>query len=218
MTKHLSESERRRQILRSARTEFVRKGYQDARVEDVAREASLSKGAVYFYFPSKRELFMALVLEEHEQTYALLEEAESDASPALMRLLKLGWTYIDHFAGADTPPRVNLMMCELAMRDDDIREECQAIHHRFVGALARIVAQGVSEGSFAAADPLAVAEMLKAMIDGFAGQAAIGVEVDRERLISDGFKMILRGILLDPTQAERFAQSSAVVETTGAGS
>jgi AcrR family transcriptional regulator len=216
MTKHLSETERRRQILRSARNEFVRKGYQDARVEDVAREASLSKGAVYFYFPSKRDLFMALVLEEHEATYALLEDAETDDSPALVRLLNLGWRYIDHFAEADAPPRVNLMMCELGMRDDDIREEVQAIHHRFVDALARIVAQGISEGSFHAADPLAIAEMLKAMIDGFAGQAAIGVHPDRQRLVTEGFQMILRGVLADPGQATMLSQSSAVAATTGA--
>ena len=62
MTKHQSESERKAQILTAARDVFVARGYADARVEDVAKKAGLSKGAVYFYFPSKRHLFMALVL------------------------------------------------------------------------------------------------------------------------------------------------------------
>ena len=61
MTKHLSETERRAQILRAARSVFIEKGYLAARVEDVAKQAGMSKGAVYFYFSSKRELFLALM-------------------------------------------------------------------------------------------------------------------------------------------------------------
>ncbi len=217
MTKHLSETQRRRQILRSARAEFVAKGFQDARVEDVAREASLSKGAVYFYFKSKRDLFMALVLEEHEQTYAILDASEQDLRPALVKLLELGGGYLDHFARKDAPPRVNLMMCELGMRDADIREECQAIHHRFVDATARIVAQGIAEGSFRSADPLAIAQMIKAMIDGFAGQAAINIELDQQRLVGEGFKMILRGILKEPDEANRLLEARAALAMMAPG-
>ena len=90
------------------------------------------------------------------------------------------------------------------MRDDEIRAECQAIHQRFVDAVTRILAQGMSEGAFRLTDPHAVAQLLKAMIDGFAGQAAIGVPPDRARLTTEGFRMILRGILADPDLADRF--------------
>ena len=90
MTKHLSETERKSQILRAARGVFIEKGYLAARVEDVAARAGLSKGAVYFYFTSKRDLFMALVQEEHENTYGFLEEAEEDHRPAVVKLLDLG--------------------------------------------------------------------------------------------------------------------------------
>lgn len=203
MTKHLSETERRSQILRSAREEFIRKGYQAARVEDVAKRASLSKGAVYFYFPSKRALFMALVHEEHENTYSFLDKAEQDPRPALVKLIDVGRRYLDYFAGLKTPPRFFMMMCELGIRDEDIREECQAIHERFVGAVTRILAQGMSEGSLRMQDPHAVSQLLKAMIDGFAGQAAIGMRPDQDVLVRHGFGLILRGILADPAQADQ---------------
>ena len=64
MTKHQSETDRRNQILRSARAVFIERGYLDARVEDVAKRAGLSKGAVYFYYESKRHLFLTLVQED----------------------------------------------------------------------------------------------------------------------------------------------------------
>src|SRR5690606_12558349 len=111
------------------------------RVEDVARRAGLSKGAVYFYFASKRDLFLALVREEHENTYSFLEQAEQDARPATIKLLDLGRRYLDYFAGLKSPPRFFLMMGEQAIRDEEVREEVIAVHERFVDALTRILAQ-----------------------------------------------------------------------------
>lgn len=195
MTKHLSEAERRSQILRAARAVFIEKGFLAARVEDVARRAGLSKGAVYFYFSSKRHLFLALVQEEHEATYSFLDQAEEDGRPAAIKLLDLGQKYLDYFAGLKSPPRFFLMMCEQGIRDDEIREECHAVHERFVDAAARILAQGMAEGAFRQADPQAVAQMLKALIDGMAGQSAIGLRPDKESLVTDGIQMILHGIL-----------------------
>lgn len=195
MTKHLSETERRNQILRAARAVFIEKGFLAARVEDVAARAGLSKGAVYFYFPSKRHLFMALVSEEHENTYGFLQQAEEDVRPAIVKLLDLGLKYLDYFAGLKSPPRFFLMMCEQGIRDDEIREECQAVHQQFVDSATRILAQGMAEGAFRESDPHAIAMMLKAMIDGLAGQSAIGIRPERDRLMTDGLQMILHGIL-----------------------
>ena len=195
MTKHLSEAERRSQILRSARSVFIERGYLAARVEDVAKRAGLSKGAVYFYFSSKRELFLALVNEEHENTYSFLDQAELDGRPAAIKLLDLGKKYLDYFAGLKSPPRFFLMMSEQAIRDSEIREELHAVHHRFVDAATRILAQGMAEGTFRELDPLAVAQVLKAIIDGMAGESAIGIRPEAERLSTHGVDMILHGIL-----------------------
>jgi AcrR family transcriptional regulator len=42
---------------------FSKKGYHDARVDEIVTESSTSKGAVYFYFPSKQKIFLAIVDE-----------------------------------------------------------------------------------------------------------------------------------------------------------
>lgn len=195
MTKHLPEPERRAQILRAARAVFIERGYLAARVEDVAARANLSKGAVYFYFETKRDLFLALVREEQEQTYSFLDAAESDARPATVKLVDLGQKYVGYFAGLKSPPRFFMMMCEQAIRDDEIREELQAVHQRFVEQVTRVIAQGIAEGAFRDIDPMAAAQVLKAMIDGLAGQSAIGVRPDTVRLSTDGLRVILEGLL-----------------------
>lgn len=195
MTRHLSEVERRAQILRAARAIFIEKGYLAARVEDIAKRANLSKGAVYFYFESKRAIFDALVDEEHAITASFLEAAERDTRPAQVKLVELGRKYLDYFAGLKSPPRFFLLMSEMAIRDEDTRRRANAIHQRFVERIAEVIEQGVREGTFAAYDPVAVGMVLKALIDGLAGQSAVGVRPDVARLSSDGLRLILMGLL-----------------------
>lgn len=52
---------RQADILDAAYDEFARHGFADARMEDVARGAHVSKGTVYLYYPTKQALFEALV-------------------------------------------------------------------------------------------------------------------------------------------------------------
>ena len=53
--------ERPDEILRAALTEFVTHGYGATRIEQVARLAGVAKGTVYLYYPSKEDLFKAVV-------------------------------------------------------------------------------------------------------------------------------------------------------------
>jgi TetR/AcrR family transcriptional regulator, fatty acid metabolism regulator protein len=77
MSKNDSEStqETRTRILEAAVKVFATKGYHDAKVDDIVGEAQTSKGAFYFYFPSKQDIFLAL-----SDTFAeLLESKVSEA-------------------------------------------------------------------------------------------------------------------------------------------
>ena len=198
MTRHLSEIERKAQILRAARAIFIERGYLAARVEDIASRAGLSKGAVYFYFTSKREVFDALVDEELAITASFLVEAEKDERPAVIKMVDLGRKYLDYFAGLKTPPRFFLLMSELAIRDEDLRKRVNAVHEQFIVATERVIAQGIQEGAFRDYDPRAVALFLKAFIDGLAGQSAVGMRPDVDRLANDGIRMLLTGLVVSP--------------------
>ena len=46
------------QVLDGARTVFLRDGFEGASVDDIVREAGVSKATLYSYFPDKRLLFM----------------------------------------------------------------------------------------------------------------------------------------------------------------
>lgn len=62
------------QVLDGARTVFLRDGFERASVDDIAREAGVSKATIYAYFPDKQLLFLEVArCECHRQT----EEAEA---------------------------------------------------------------------------------------------------------------------------------------------
>jgi AcrR family transcriptional regulator len=195
MTKHQSEAERRTQILAAARTLFVERGYLAARVEDIARKAGLSKGAVYFYFSSKKAIFEALAEQEYNRTIAFLLQAEAAPIPASQKLMIMARQYLDYFSGLEDPPRFFLLMTEMAIRDEAIRENVQAIHSRYVQGLAAIIAQGSEEGIFRPVDAESLSTLLKALIDGISGQAAAGMRPDVARLTTAGMGILLHGLL-----------------------
>ena len=71
--------ERKHRILDAAAELFIHYGYDKTTVSDIAREAGVSKGAIYLHFASKDELFEGLLIREM-MTYQKnwLERIESD--------------------------------------------------------------------------------------------------------------------------------------------
>jgi len=59
--------EREQRILDAAANLFVHYGYDKTAVSDIAREAGISKGAIYLHFKSKDELLEALIIRETER-------------------------------------------------------------------------------------------------------------------------------------------------------
>jgi len=54
-------------ILRAASSVFARKGYYETRMDDIALEAELAKGTIYYYYKSKDEIFVHLLERESEK-------------------------------------------------------------------------------------------------------------------------------------------------------
>lgn len=79
---------KRRQIIEGARRVFIEKGFDAASMNDITREAGVSKGTIYVYFANKEELFEALIEEERSTIFANLYEAlkqQDDIRDALLR-------------------------------------------------------------------------------------------------------------------------------------
>ena len=61
MSKHMPAEERKQMILAAAMKVFSETGYIGSSVDDVAKEAGISKGAIYWHFKNKDDLFKSLL-------------------------------------------------------------------------------------------------------------------------------------------------------------
>lgn len=66
---------RRAQLLEAARVVFVREGFHAAGMDDIAEKAGVSKPVLYQHFPSKRDLYMALLDSGKEELIESVTEA-----------------------------------------------------------------------------------------------------------------------------------------------
>jgi AcrR family transcriptional regulator len=74
---------RRRQILDGARRAFARHGYTGATVAKLEEETGLSRGAIFNYFSSKQDLFVAIAADVNRRYTGLLGEGVDSALRAI---------------------------------------------------------------------------------------------------------------------------------------
>lgn len=86
--------ERRATILTAAEKVFVSKGVGLATMDDIAREAELSKGTLYLYFDSKDELFLEIAVRAVREIVDLFVAAEAHGGTGYERIRRLLEAYI----------------------------------------------------------------------------------------------------------------------------
>lgn len=77
---------RRVVILEAAARAFDRVGYGTASLSEIAREAGVGQGLIYFYFRTKQALALAVIEEQNSRTFAAMRK-ESDAATSPMTAL-----------------------------------------------------------------------------------------------------------------------------------
>lgn len=85
---------RPQELLDAALALFVEKGFAATRIEEVAQRASVSKGTLYLYFPSKEELFKAVVRQKLSSLIAegvQIADAHAGSSADLLAMLLQTW-------------------------------------------------------------------------------------------------------------------------------
>ncbi|MFI5838322.1 TetR/AcrR family transcriptional regulator [Catenuloplanes sp. NPDC051500] len=66
MTRAEMQEHNRRKVIAAARVEFLARGFRDAKIDDIAERAELTRGAVYSNFTSKRALYLTVLLSALE--------------------------------------------------------------------------------------------------------------------------------------------------------
>jgi len=170
---------------------FSRAGYEAASVAQICEQAGVSKGAFYHHFPSKQDVFLAILNEWLYDLDARLENARIKDETVPQSLLRMAETIGGVFkvAGGQLPMFMEFMV--QASRDQAVWNAAVAPYRRYQQKFADILAEGQQEGSI---------------------RLDVNVHTAARVLISFAVGILLQGVV-DPEAADWQAVATSGVQT-----
>ncbi len=141
------------ELLEAALDLFVEKGFAATRSEEVAARAGVSKGTLFLYFPSKEELFKAVIVKNLSGRFTEwnreFEAFEGTSADMLRYCMRIWW---ERVGATKASGLTKLMMSEggnFPALADFYRQEVVRPGHEL---LRRILRRGIDSGEFAPVD------------------------------------------------------------------
>ena len=142
------QSQRKEQILDAALHVLVQNGYEQARMDDVVQSSNLSKGAIYWYYKSKKEMYLDLVNFWVKRYSVILNHiVEEEASPS-RQLKDLFQFFIDQYETDPQPFAALTEFWSMAQKDDEFNTKLQKVYTHFLELIEDIILRGVQSGEF----------------------------------------------------------------------
>jgi AcrR family transcriptional regulator len=138
----------RGRILRAARTVFGARGFHAATIEEVAEEAGLSNGAIYYNFGSKGDLFFALMEERQEERIRHMRQTLTSSARDGERDVALDAEARDATRGLKESREWRLLLFEFvahAARTPSLAPKLREHKRRFRTALAELLEERLAE-------------------------------------------------------------------------
>jgi AcrR family transcriptional regulator len=195
------EQHRRAQILNGAMACFARQGYRATSMDDVVRECGLSMGAIYSYFGSKEELFLALSDDRANQTLAYLNDLFRRPGPMADKTREA----VDYFfwlLSDELIPlaRVNVEFMTEAAKSPRVKERqerrCESVRQ----FLRWLLSEAQRDGEIRAdVDIAAAAELMLSLNEGILLLSASGLRGVNLEALKPAYLSLLNNGLSDPT-------------------
>jgi AcrR family transcriptional regulator len=187
--------ERRKQILEAALAVFGQRGFHAANVSDVAAQAGVSQGTIYWYFESKEELISAAILsfleELAEGSLAAIETGETASDK--LRALAASMEQI-----GDSASHLFTMFLEF-WASSSRREEAATLWMdlltEYKDVFVQLVNEGIATGEFRQVDAEGVVWAIMAAYDGLAAYAMLKPDLDIVRVSQAFTDALLQGLL-----------------------
>ena len=134
----------RYRILNAAINIFSQKGYHNTRVDEIVAAADTSKGGVYFYFPSKQDIFLGLVDEFANLLTQRITKAIEQHSSGIQRVDAALQACLDTFQ--EYRKLAKIFLVQAIGLGLVFEEKQQQIHARFVEIVKAHLDQAIEEG------------------------------------------------------------------------
>jgi len=142
-------------ILEAAFYLFIKNGFSNTKIIDIADAAGVGKGTVYEYFPSKEflfaEVFRSRIIEAYRSVESILA-VPGTAAEKLESLARFESEILASF-GDDLHILPDMMMHSKEAIKDSIHQEIMDLWNMRYKSIRTIMSQGVADGEFRSADP-----------------------------------------------------------------
>jgi AcrR family transcriptional regulator len=154
--------DRPEQIIKAALEVFGECGLANARLQDIAERAGVSKGTIYLYFPNKEELFREMIRQTAVAAIERAEQANVQDTPTtqLLAFMRGYWMFVR------SPVFITiyrLVLGELHQFPDLAKFYAHEVVARGQNLIAGIIRRGIEAGEFREIDPMLAARMLVAL-------------------------------------------------------
>src|SRR5579871_3879159 len=127
------------EILQAALASFQERGFAGTRLEDVAARAGVTKGTIYLYYPSKKELFKAVVRSELLPNIEWIESALDEPGPAAPLLERLFTFWARDLFPSPVSVLPKLVIAEAGNFPELARFYLETVVHRGLGLIASLL-------------------------------------------------------------------------------
>ena len=143
--------ERRQRVLDAALDIFTRDGYSDTLVDEIARRSDTSKGGVYFHFPSKQAIFVALLDEAGRLLIGRVERAIAAEPDPVARGMAALRAVLQTFGSHRALAR--LLLVEALGAGHQFNLKMSELHGQFADLITQQLAEAVAQGLVPPLDP-----------------------------------------------------------------
>jgi AcrR family transcriptional regulator len=193
--------ERPAEIIAAALETFAERGFAATRLDDIAERAGVTRGTLYLYFPSKEELFKAVVRQAIVPIIArgeeMVEHSQESSAALLTKILLMIPTAV---AGSPVSAIPKLMISEARNFPDLAQFYLKEVIRRGRRLLTAIIARGVEHGEFRPVDMdhvfyCVVGPVLLTMLWKHSFEPYDGKRLDAQALCRAHLDLLLHGLL-----------------------
>lgn len=179
-------------ILDAALNIFSSKGYYDTRLDEIVEESHTSKGSIYFHFPNKERLFLALVDQFADLLERRVTEAISEEEAGIARVRVALETCLDTFGAYRRPAKLLLVQAVgLGASFENKRNE---INDRFAQLIETYLIEAIDVGDIPPVDTEVVSYAWMGAIYGVIIRWVYTGEPEPPRILQTLLPVLLRSV------------------------
>ncbi|SAI22026.1 TetR family transcriptional regulator [Bordetella ansorpii] len=182
----------RERILAAAASLFAQSGYENSSIADLAGQLGVSKAAIYHYYPTKQDIYDAIILATIEGLSQAVRSAVAQAEPGLPKLR----AFMQAHAGFFERHHAQFVTMLIGYSGMALPERADAARLRdgYEALLREVLAEGVAQGHLRAVDVAATGRAVLSMLNWMVRWYKPGQGDSAQRIAEGYFDLITNGL------------------------